>query len=196
MTDRKSIRKKRKSFNTKWQLKNHVTPFTVDPALLNGKKEKAKSSTLKILEHHKQILEQKSSISCFYSSPHFISSSCLEVLQKYFMKISISKDCDLESNFPVYFVDSEKTTLRNLNLIQLLSNSTDVNEVASLKELQRNLSVENFKDLETIKGIHYKSVAGKLVLCLPGFVVQNIICLLYTSPSPRDATLSRMPSSA
>ena len=25
---------------------------------------------------------------------------------------------------------------------------------------------------------------------------QTIICLLYTSPSPRDATLSRMPSSA
>ena len=25
---------------------------------------------------------------------------------------------------------------------------------------------------------------------------ENIICLLYTSPSPRDATLSRMPSSA
>ena len=26
--------------------------------------------------------------------------------------------------------------------------------------------------------------------------VKNINCLLYTSPSPRDATLSRMPSSA
>ena len=26
--------------------------------------------------------------------------------------------------------------------------------------------------------------------------IQDIICLLYTSPSPRDATLSRMPSSA
>ena len=25
---------------------------------------------------------------------------------------------------------------------------------------------------------------------------QSVICLLYTSPSPRDATLSRMPSSA
>ena len=25
---------------------------------------------------------------------------------------------------------------------------------------------------------------------------QDIVCLLYTSPSPRDATLSRMPSSA
>ena len=28
-----------------------------------------------------------------------------------------------------------------------------------------------------------------------GFVL-SMICLLYTSPSPRDATLSRMPSSA
>ena len=29
---------------------------------------------------------------------------------------------------------------------------------------------------------------------LIGFI--NLVCLLYTSPSPRDATLSRMPSSA
>ena len=28
------------------------------------------------------------------------------------------------------------------------------------------------------------------------FVGQDVFCLLYTSPSPRDATLSRMPSSA
>ena len=28
------------------------------------------------------------------------------------------------------------------------------------------------------------------------FKVKDISCLLYTSPSPRDATLSRMPSSA
>ena len=29
-----------------------------------------------------------------------------------------------------------------------------------------------------------------------GAILQEHICLLYTSPSPRDATLSRMPSSA
>ena len=29
-----------------------------------------------------------------------------------------------------------------------------------------------------------------------GFSIANGTCLLYTSPSPRDATLSRMPSSA
>ena len=28
------------------------------------------------------------------------------------------------------------------------------------------------------------------------FMIQPVSCLLYTSPSPRDATLSRMPSSA
>ena len=28
------------------------------------------------------------------------------------------------------------------------------------------------------------------------FEIYTIVCLLYTSPSPRDATLSRMPSSA
>ena len=34
-----------------------------------------------------------------------------------------------------------------------------------------------------------------LILIISG-ALGNIICLLYTSPSPRDATLSRMPSSA
>ena len=29
-----------------------------------------------------------------------------------------------------------------------------------------------------------------------GYFVEGNACLLYTSPSPRDATLSRMPSSA
>ena len=28
------------------------------------------------------------------------------------------------------------------------------------------------------------------------YLVKGVRCLLYTSPSPRDATLSRMPSSA
>ena len=41
---------------------------------------------------------------------------------------------------------------------------------------------------------------GIKVESLPTFDIEylflNISCLLYTSPSPRDATLSRMPSSA
>ena len=45
-------------------------------------------------------------------------------------------------------------------------------------------------------------VATALILLVMDGTIRNyeviaaIICLLYTSPSPRDATLSRMPSSA
>ena len=37
---------------------------------------------------------------------------------------------------------------------------------------------------------------SSLVMQLSGQTSRYNICLLYTSPSPRDATLSRMPSSA
>ena len=39
-------------------------------------------------------------------------------------------------------------------------------------------------------------MSGLGVIALAGIVVNNNICLLYTSPSPRDRTRSRMPSSA
>ena len=37
---------------------------------------------------------------------------------------------------------------------------------------------------------------GKLKVCKMDVDSNTLTCLLYTSPSPRDATLSRMPSSA
>ena len=40
------------------------------------------------------------------------------------------------------------------------------------------------------------SLADEMASKLEAELVQVIGCLLYTSPSPRDATLSRMPSSA
>ena len=40
------------------------------------------------------------------------------------------------------------------------------------------------------------SYNGKPVAHLMGFLDRATICLLYTSPSPRDRTRSRMPSSA
>ena len=40
--------------------------------------------------------------------------------------------------------------------------------------------------------------AGALISLIKGLIVAAVFagCLLYTSPSPRDATLSRMPSCA
>ena len=70
--------------------------------------------------------------------------------------------------------------------------------------------------VENLTGAQIKSAAGEMFLSLDALVSQHdaqdivktykavktptygqpIPCLLYTSPSPRDATLSRMPSSA
>ena len=60
------------------------------------------------------------------------------------------------------------------------SRTSDVAEVRSLHGLYRSLVANNIEGV--LEG--YKNT-----LLLQG-------CLLYTSPSPRDATLSRMPSSA
>ena len=44
------------------------------------------------------------------------------------------------------------------------------------------------------------AMLGDLILAEPkaliGFAGRRVICLLYTSPSPRDGSISRMPSSA
>ena len=42
--------------------------------------------------------------------------------------------------------------------------------------------------------VGFINIFGGIMRC--DFVAQGLVCLLYTSPSPRDATLSRMPSSA
>ena len=56
------------------------------------------------------------------------------------------------------------------------------------KTLQYNLAKESY-DVATAGSIsEAKSLTNQNQ--------PHLICLLYTSPSPRDATLSRMPSSA
>ena len=50
-------------------------------------------------------------------------------------------------------------------------------------------------DISTSRNYLYTLLAG-FVLLFAVSCEDNNDCLLYTSPSPRDATLSRMPSSA
>ena len=62
------------------------------------------------------------------------------------------------------------------------------------------LAPEHIIDCATEPSVDLWALAVVAYLCITGelpFVGRNLeACLLYTSPSPRDATLSRMPSSA
>ena len=76
-----------------------------------------------------------------------------------------------------------------------------------------DLTIEASGEVEAIYSVEIKSKASGEILDLPAEVgdfvergsilaridqrtPKNIFCLLYTSPSPRDPTKSRMPSSA
>ena len=78
-----------------------------------------------------------------------------------------------------------------------VSYSNDVvSKFVSLISVGSNFStlVKTYVDMEASKipSALNNAAEKKLILQL----TQSLSCLLYTSPSPRDATLSRMPSSA
>ena len=67
----------------------------------------------------------------------------------------------------------------------------------ALSEIREVLSVPVVGVVPAIKPAAEQSQSKVIgVLGTPGTVRRKYVCLLYTSPSPRDATLSRMPSSA
>ena len=63
---------------------------------------------------------------------------------------------------------------------------------------RRNMAVTQQSSTISVPSMT-QSPAGDVTLEVPNDVLKVsvcVCCLLYTSPSPRDATLSRMPSSA
>ena len=72
-----------------------------------------------------------------------------------------------------------------------------------LEESNGNVDAKTFQEKGCIVGVNnasFEVVKGEMlvVMGLSGSGKSTLLrcCLLYTSPSPRDATLSRMPSSA
>ena len=73
---------------------------------------------------------------------------------------------------------------KSISFKKSLSYSTPNRLIILFEGLQKKIALES----EEIRGPNIKA----LEIALDGF----ISCLLYTSPSPRDCLLSRMPSSA
>ena len=64
-----------------------------------------------------------------------------------------------------------------------VQNTSDI--ATKVAEKTHSLQMKTFEGIKSSLGFVGKTLGG-----------MSLICLLYTSPSPRDATLSRMPSSA
>ena len=65
-----------------------------------------------------------------------------------------------------------------------------VNEEGKIEAVGKKVNKNNIPSREKFIDLKEKYI-------FPGLVDMRVfVCLLYTSPSPRDATLSRMPSSA
>ena len=79
------------------------------------------------------------------------------------------------------------TSIQSIIIVIAVLDSTRVFRLARAVSL--NVVVLDFVEAARLRGERMGWLTFREVL-------PNIICLLYTSPSPRDATLSRMPSSA
>ena len=90
------------------------------------------------------------------------------------------------------------------NVYQALDNNHEIIPVLNKIDLPASdpvkvkQQIEDVIGIETINAINCSAKKGDGIEDILESIIKNLPspCLLYTSPSPRDATLSRMPSSA
>ena len=89
--------------------------------------------------------------------------------------------------------------IRNIKLeltVTLMNNLSSKNYLGEVKQLMQSFQAQvgAFRREETLNDTDLDKEHSLRTLALE--YDNCVVCLLYTSPSPRDATLSRMPSSA
>ena len=97
-------------------------------------------------------------------------------------------------------VDASKVSLLTTVRIKNLKNNKEL-KYTIVPESESDIANKRISSSSPVgEGLLGKKVGEKAEVKTPRGVIEfeilEITCLLYTSPSPRDATLSRMPSSA
>ena len=136
------------------------------------------------------------------------SEGCVQGVQ-----LELAHDSELYINLDDYFVSEYVTTNNTTRIIVVAEDCIasigdivgdyDVVDVVMSNHIGEEidtevLAVSPFKVQVSGPNPFNPSTSLNVVVPADGYVSVRIynICLLYTSPSPRDATLSRMPSSA
>ena len=123
-------------------------------------------------------------------------SSPIHILEQF----TITDIADAYKQFKSNSGLEECVIIQTCNRIELFAKSESYDPEAikttwaSLAGLEEGMFEENMECVENQEAIHHLL---KLTSGLDSMVLgEEQICLLYTSPSPRDRTRSRMPSSA
>ena len=149
---------------------------------------------LTIQEQANQVLKVKRSGSVMIENPYQISqdetiSTALDIMDEkevsgLLVVDSESKLVGILTERDVLFESLDSTKLvRELMTKDVITSKPSIN-VDEAKDILKNNRIEKLplvNDKNQIVGL---------------YTTQDILCLLYTSPSPRDGLLSRMPSSA
>ena len=100
-----------------------------------------------------------------------------------------------EKTYPMTLAEKEKLEkeLEELKLVRRPEVVERIKIARSYGDLSENSEYEAAKDEQAFVEGQISSLETKIRYAE---IVNSDSCLLYTSPSPRDATLSRMPSSA
>ena len=109
----------------------------------------------------------------------------------------LSGDVGMErcKQIPEIVASSKQQRSRCISPIMLKDAGIDENDVGTIRYNRVSEPILPLEDRERRKSPMMIYVSPYLPMVV-WVLILDYICLLYTSPSPRDATLSRMPSSA
>ena len=152
--------------------------------------EKRKSYANKLFAQAYSISDpnDKTRKGLIYQATNIIRSQLSKFLYNLKSKVNVAKRIIELDNRPTILFGVEKESLWNLTE-NVIDSDKDVTELVGKFEKGETNILATSKKLQ--QGITVKRVNTAML-----FSFQSSSCLLYTSPSPRDRTRSRMPSSA
>ena len=107
------------------------------------------------------------------------------------IRLGGSVNTEAEESIPVFSKDSSI-----LYFVRTYDKSNKGDELDQDIWQSTQESEDSYGECSRVKSLNNKFNNAVLGINKDGTVMYVLNCLLYTSPSPRDATLSRMPSSA
>ena len=95
-------------------------------------------------------------------------------------------------------MDSLSSAIKIENVWKVFGNTSKTAlDAIQNQKISKNEALEKYNSVIGVSDVSFDVKQGE-IFCVMGLSGsgKSTLCLLYTSPSPRDATLSRMPSSA